>query len=301
MRAIGQLPDQASAQIFGDYLLVQGLHNQVDPDENGHWTVWIHDDDHLDQARSLLTEFLQQPNSAKYVQAAPKARGLREKEQQEELTWRKRFFNRRSDWGDSQIRVGALTAALMAASLAVALISVASGAEHPLIKSLFITDYTVADGMVSFRPGLPEIRSGQLWRLFTPIFIHFGLMHIVFNMLCLVNLGSLIEARLGLGKLAKLVVVIAALSNLGQYYVGGPAFGGMSGVVYGLFGYAWLRGKLDPHSGLFVDSTSVVMMVGWFFLGMTGWVGPIANMAHAAGFGLGLVWGFLAAKFAPGE
>jgi len=37
--------------------------------------------------------------------------------------------------------------------------------------------------------------------------------------------------------LASLVLAIAALSNLAQYRLGGPGFGGMSGVVYGLLGY----------------------------------------------------------------
>ena len=45
-----------------------------------------------------------------------------------------------------------------------------------------------------------------------------------------------------------LVLVIAALSNLGQYFVSGPNFCGISGVVYGLFGYIWMKGRFDPAS-----------------------------------------------------
>ena len=65
--------------------------------------------------------------------------------------------------------------------------------------------------------------------------------------------GHAEEARQGTWRLASLVVVIAALSNLGQYYVSGPNFFGISGVVYGLFGYIWMKGKFDPASGLFVN------------------------------------------------
>lgn len=42
-------------------------------------------------------------------------------------------------------------------------------------------------------------------------------------------------------------------------------------------------------------------MIVWFFLCLTGVIGPIANTAHAAGGGVGIAWGFLAAKLAPGH
>ncbi|PYK98399.1 MAG: hypothetical protein DME19_12705, partial [Verrucomicrobia bacterium] len=109
--------------------------------------------------------------------------------------------------------------------------------------------------------GLPEIRHGELWRLVTPIFLHGGLMHILFNMLCLSDFGTMIERRQNTRVLTALVLVIAALSNLGQYLWQGPDFGGMSGVVYGLIGYIWMRGKFDPNSSLFLHSSTVTMAV----------------------------------------
>jgi membrane associated rhomboid family serine protease len=95
---------------------------------------------------------------------------------------------------------------------------------------------------------LPEVRHGEIWRLLTPIFIHFNLMHIVFNMLMLRDMGSLVESRQGPKVLILLVVTIGIGSNLGQYFYNGPEFGGMSGVLYGLLGYIWLRGQCDPAS-----------------------------------------------------
>jgi GlpG protein len=98
-----------------------------------------------------------------------------------------------------------------------------------------------------------------------------------------------------------LTLVLAVCSNLAQYYLGefylgrggSPSFGGMSGVIYGLLGYVWIRGKRDPGSGLYLHPTTVTMMIVWFFACFTGVFGSVANSAHAAGFGLGIAWGYL--------
>ena len=143
---------------------------------------------------------------------------------------------------------------------------------------------------------------GQVWRLITPIFIHFGPLHLLFNMLWLRDLGAMIEIRQGMLKLALLVVVLGVASNLGQYAIGGPYFGGMSGVLYGLFGYIWLRGHCDPASGLALSSTIVWMMMIWFFLCLFGIIENVANGTHVVGLVLGVLWGAapMARKFFRG-
>ncbi len=290
MRAIGQLPDQSLARRFGDYLLVEGIPNQVEAEEDGKWTVWVKEDEHLARAQALLEEFRVQPADSKYRKASTGARELREKEQEAEQKWRKRFFERQSLWRGNQVRVGWMTATLAALCVAVAVVKLMQGPDSPLVRALLISEHYPAEGI------LPEARSGEVWRLVTPIFLHFGVLHLVFNLFWLLDLGSLIEARQNALRLAIKVVGLAAVSNLAQYWVGGPGFGGMSGVVYGLLAYIWMRGKLDPRCGLYIDSGSVTIMVVWFFVCMTGLVGPVANMAHAAGLGLGLAWGFAAAR-----
>jgi len=78
--------------------------------------------------------------------------------------------------------------------------------------------------------------------------------------------------------------------------VGGPFFGGMSGVVYGLIGYIWVRGKFDVTCGLFLHRTTVMMAMIWFFLCLADVIPHVANAAHAAGLGMGMVWGFVSAR-----
>jgi GlpG protein len=103
----------------------------------------------------------------------------------------------------------------------------------------------------------------------------------------------MIEARQGSIQLALLFLVFAALSDFGQYYVSGPVFGGMSGVVYGLLGYVWIRGKMDPGSGLFLHPSTVNMMLIWLVVCFSGFLGPVANTAHVVGLASGVAWGFL--------
>ncbi len=76
--------------------------------------------------------------------------------------------------------------------------------------------------------------------------MHFSLMHILFNLLWWWYLGGAVEKRLGSGKLIVITLISALLSGYVQQKFSGPWFGGLSGVVYALMGYVWLRG--EPRS-----------------------------------------------------
>jgi GlpG protein len=140
---------------------------------------------------------------------------------------------------------------------------------------------------------LPEVRHGEVWRLITPIFVHFGILHIVFNMLMLKDLGTMIEVRRGGWSLIGMVIGFGIASNLLQYWYNGPAFGGMSGVLYGLFGYVWMRGRWDPSSGLYLPQQVVMSMMIWFVLCAVNIIPNVANAAHAGGLMAGIIWGLV--------
>ena len=180
-------------------------------------------------------------------------------------------------------RYNKVTATLIVLSLIVALLSNV-GRDIQLIHFLFISEY---------RQGLPEILSGELWRLFTPALIHFGILHIAFNLLWLYQLGSAIEQHQTTRRMFILIIFISALSTLAQFLWDGPLFGGMSGVVYGLLGYVWAQGKFNPRSGLVLDKNITVMMLIWFIVCWLGLVGNIANMAHTIGLFCGVILGFI--------
>ncbi|MDP6434322.1 MAG: rhomboid family intramembrane serine protease [Arenicellales bacterium] len=177
-----------------------------------------------------------------------------------------------------------VTTALISVSALVALLS-GLGANLDLLLGLFISS--------TLHGGLHEIQSGEIWRLFTPAFIHFGVLHFVFNMLWIWNLGTVIESLLGSSRLIILTLGIGIFSNLAQYYWSGPAFGGMSGILYGLLGYLWIQGRFNPGFGVILNRSIVIMMLVWFVLCWTGLLGPIANMAHTAGLATGIILGLI--------
>jgi GlpG protein len=290
MRLIGYLENESLARTFTDYLYVQGIENQLEFQKGEGWAIWIRDEDKLDPASRLLTSFRENPRDPRYQTEAQNAAHLRQQEEKENAAYRKKvrsgskLFRPLSAYG-----FGPLTFALIAVCVVVFLFS-KFAMDLDTIRSLFISEHA---SHRDFSSMLPEVRRGQVWRLFTPAFIHLGILHILFNMLWLRDLGSMIEARQGSLQLALLVFTIAAFSNFGQYYVSGPIFGGMSGVVYGLLGYVWMRGKFDPGSGLFLHPSTVNMMLIWFVLCYTGLLGPVANTAHAVGLVMGIAWGYL--------
>ncbi len=142
-----------------------------------------------------------------------------------------------------------------------------------------------------------EGMQGQYWRLVTPVFLHFGWLHIVFNSLWLWELGARVEKVMGHLNMILLFLVIAVVSNSCQYLFGGPGvFGGMSGVVYGLLGFAWVAPLLQPAWRIQPPRGIMIFMVGWLVVCMLGVVevlgfGAIANAAHLGGLLCGALLG----------
>jgi membrane associated rhomboid family serine protease len=117
------------------------------------------------------------------------------------------------------------------------------------------------------------IKRGEFWRLLTPIFIHYGLMHIVLNMIWLYSFGAAVEDRRGSLIMLLLVLVLAVSSNVGQAFEAslrerGALFGGMSGVGYGLFGYMAIKAKFDSRERYFLSPGTTFMALLWFAAGL---------------------------------
>lgn len=148
---------------------------------------------------------------------------------------------------------------------------------------------------------LPEIMEGQWWRLFTPAIVHFGILHIVFNLLWLKSLGSIIEFTRGKVFFIALVLASALFSNILQFWFKGPLFGGMSGVVYALLGFLWMVKEFNSNEQFSLPKQDVWMMIGWFILCLTGLLGPIANFAHAGGLAVGMAAGIGAGAYQHGK
>ena len=99
----------------------------------------------------------------------------------------------------------------------------------------------------------PLVQAGELFRLFTPMFLHMDLMHLAFNMVALYSVGEVLERVLGRGNFLLLYFVGGITGNAVSYAAdvllgGGPTVSaGASTSVFGLFVAVALLGVL--HKG----------------------------------------------------
>jgi GlpG protein len=301
MRQIGSIPDLRDAGRFGDYLLTLGIGNSVEESpSSGEWAVWVEHDDDLDRAAGELSAFVANPADPRYNGATRQAKTIRAEQERAAERRRKNFTDVRTRWSQPQQWNVPLTLSLIGISVVVAIIThldfgVRSEAADPL-RITEIQRVTVGDRVGVLVAPLKKsiVADHQVWRVITPIFLHGGILHILFNMLWLRDFGGMIETRKGTLFFALLVLAIAILSNLAQYALDhNPFFGGMSGVVFGLFGYVWVRGRIDPAGGIGISRENSILMFVWLVLCFTGIVGAIANGAHVVGLLVGLAFGYI--------
>jgi len=289
MRLLTTVPDQAEAKTLGDALYSDGVLTTIKETRDGTFAVWVHDEGHMEQARAFLGRF--DPNASRFSEMARKARTRRRQEAKADDQLRTRTEKIRKQIEAKQnMRIGTVTAGLMVICVAVFLLT-GMGKDMDIVRLFTFTPLTPVRGGYVFGD-VSAIWQGQPWRLVTPMFLHFGFMHIFFNMWWLKDLGTAIERVFSPRYLLLFVLVTAVLSHVLEYAVSGPTtFGGMSGVVYGLFAFIWIRGRLDPSFPYRLPQQLVTFMLIWLGLGFTGWVGPIANWVHTGGLLVGAVWG----------
>ena len=318
MRPIGEIDNETDAKRFGDYLYANGTANDVDEDD-GTWTLWVHDDDLLAQAEREFGKFLKDPKSSRYTKGARQAAAMRKEEAQADARAAKRQVDVRTQvFGQSTIGTPYLTFLIIGLCVMVQVMTVAekdvsklkisnfpakqhitvtrvsTGEETQKVNDTFLAEITGKKVLVG--SNYEKAGTGQVWRLVTPILLHFGWMHFIFNLYWLYFLGGGMEGKLGAGRFLGFILLAAVLSNLGQYLLSGPNFGGMSGVNYGLFGYLWIRGNRDPSFGLQLDQGTITMLLIWFAICFTGLVGNVANTAHTLGLVVGVAGGWLASQ-----
>lgn len=162
-----------------------------------------------------------------------------------------------------------------------------------------ISRYTAAE--------LKNIDLSEPWRLWTPMFLHFDLVHIAFNALFVWVFGARIERVMGSWHFIVFVAVVGVIANLGQLmWESNPRFGGMSGVNYGFIGYIWLRQMFAPHPMLVFPKALIPMLLVMLLLGTFGVLdffiqGQVANAAHVTGLLVGVSWGLAAGLYYAGR
>lgn len=313
MRQLTALESEAAARKLTAYLVTERIAAQSESDKSGH-IVWVRDEDQLARAKEILAHFQASPDDPRYQAAESTAEKIRREEERLRREKLSNVVEMRGRWGTGagSSRRRPLVLVLIAISVLVAILT--NGGRQPngstiLDKLLFVDPILFTAAHIQEQPNFgSSILSGQVWRLVTPIFIHYGLMHLIFNMWALFVLGSQIEDRRGTARFFGLVLLLAVASNVGQAIYSQlhdlTPFGGMSGVVYGTFGYVWMKAKFDNAAGFQIAKETVFIMMVWLVLCILRDFPPfdsllggmikdrIANTAHVVGLILGAAIGY---------
>ena len=272
------ISEKRAALAFSDYLRTQGIANRVEEKEGG-FAIVLDDPAHAERAVQEAREFAAQPQDPKYWQASWQAGEVRKHAVYAETDSGAEAWWQRAGWATRSVAVLCL-----------------------LVFLAQVLAPEAAFNLLHFPVAISvDAVQGEWWRLLTPMLLHFGLLHIAFNLLWWWELGGIVEEHQSSRRLLALTLVIALVSNAAQFLAYGPGFGGLSAVVYGLLGYLWLYPFADPQVPFRLRGAIVAFMLGWLALGYTSVFElfglHISNQGHLAGLlvggGLGLLLGLV--------
>jgi membrane associated rhomboid family serine protease/Flp pilus assembly protein TadD len=199
----------------------------------------------------------------------------------------------------------------------VSLTQILFGANIAVFLAMALASGTIASdfrGQVAVSYGAnygPYTLSGQWWRIFTYMFLHGGIWHIVFNMWCLWDLGALCEQLYGRWMYLCIYLITGIAGGLASVaWNPGVLSVGASGAIFGLAGAlaaSFYLGEFSiPRFAIQGTLRSLAFFIGFnvlFGIGynvfMGGNVGGIDNACHAGGLVSGAILGALIAKIAP--
>lgn len=256
---------QGAAQFFATILETENIPHQVTAEQGG-WRVDILNAEDYHRARALFDVFQQNPFDARFQKAAWQSgsRAVGSGVRRGAAGW----------WQ----HLGPVTRAVLVTCL-VFFAGILFGGNSFVSKMLF--------------PDSLALLKEQPWRMITPIFLHFGALHLIFNLLWWQELAGVIERYQSSLQLLLLMLATAIIPNYAQFAATGSNFGGLSGVVYGLLGYLWIYGRVNPGAGYAMRRSIVLLMLGWLIICFIFFSDSVANQAHLYGLIVGSVLGGL--------
>lgn len=261
-KRITQINNPRLAQAFVDYMATRGVALKIEHGEN--CTLLLEDSSKLALVESELLYFMRDPTHSRY-QAASWHSGS---------TSSGLHYPHHSMLAMIRERAGPFTMTVMVACVL-----------------LFILMKFIGYSQMLYWLTWPAYKENyfQLWRWFSHTLLHFSLLHLLFNLVWWWYLAGAVEKRLGSGKLVVITLISALLTGWMQAKFSGTGFGGLSGVVYALMGYSWLRGERDPDSGISLERALIGFSLLWLVIGYFGAFDlKIATAAHVTGLILGL-------------
>ncbi len=274
---------EVDLSLFSEYLRQQRIPHRINEAGNEQ-ELWVTSDTDADRV------------NAAYAKVASGEMSLRRVEQADRETEPVSARIARLIWSFMKLPVTLLTILIT-----VLLYPVTWGIEYNQFSAWFsamtFVPFALTQAGLAFGSAAEVFARTEYWRLLTPMFIHFSLLHIVFNLLWFWELGRRIE--LGLGSFELMIVMLATslCANVMQYAMTGPSlFGGMSGVVFGLLGFTLVWSRMLPAQSIAMPDAVYIFMFVFLALGFAGIVdllqlGSMANGAHLGGLLAGLVMG----------
>ena len=314
MRQLAVFESTEQARTLAAYLVAQRIAAHAEQESNG-YSVWVRDEDQLPAAKEALAHFRENPSDARYANVELVANDVRRQQEAEHAARQKNVVEMRGRWksGPGVKRKAPLTIGLIVVSVLVALGTnfAQDRKSGGLLDHLAVVDFESL--VASFRAGQPDyfaaILSGEVWRIVTPIFIHFGMAHLIFNLWWMFVEGGQMEDRLG-SRWYALFVIFVAVTSVGasalfhQWQQDLALAGGMSGVVYGVFGFLWMKVKFDPADGYQLDRVTVTIAMAWLVICILRDFPPfeqflgallksrIDNVGHLVGLAMGMAIGY---------
>lgn len=154
-----------------------------------------------------------------------------------------------------------------------------------------------SDAFILFFANHPRLvlQEHQVYRLLTSVFIHLGLMHLLYNSLSLYIFGSLFEEAFGKRMYLALYLVSGVIGSLFSVLFTRALSAGASGAIFGLLGGILAWTVVNKHSiGGFDSRTLLIFALGFFLCGV--FMGGVDHFAHLGGFLSGFVFAYLQQK-----
>ena len=160
MRRVGTFELEKEALKFWNYLNFKGVDSSLEEEDSGNkWSIWVSDEDQVTEALDDLKAFLNDPKDIKFTTSIPTPKA---KKKTTDKTFKKtsgfKQFDLKKQWARQERMPGLFTLSLIIVVGAVYLAS-GMGNNQIVIAPLKMNE---------------NVLQGQVWRLVTPIFLHFS-------------------------------------------------------------------------------------------------------------------------------